>query len=161
MITNNLSTLKIHKLSQNQYDREKAAGNLDSTALYLTPDEDDLSIYATKYELDDKADKEHVHEISDINGLQSKLDEKANTAHNHTVANITDLTASATELNYTKGLTKSIKTSLDELDEVKLEESDLENYYTKTEVDSLELITLDDIDAICGSTISVARGVIF
>ena len=38
MITENLSTLKIHKLSQEQYDREKAAGNLDPSAFYLTPD---------------------------------------------------------------------------------------------------------------------------
>lgn len=52
MITENLSTLKIHKLSQAQYDREKEAGNLDETALYLTPDtEVDLSQYATKTEL--------------------------------------------------------------------------------------------------------------
>lgn len=39
MITENLSTLKIHKLSQVQYDRELADGNIDGTALYLTPDE--------------------------------------------------------------------------------------------------------------------------
>jgi hypothetical protein len=39
MITENLSTLKIHKLTQAQYDRELAAGNLDPTAMYLTPDE--------------------------------------------------------------------------------------------------------------------------
>ena len=50
MQTNNLSTLKIHKLSRAQYDREKAAGNIDDTALYLTPD-DDMNIYATKEEL--------------------------------------------------------------------------------------------------------------
>jgi len=36
--TENLFNLKIHRLSQAQYDREKAANNLDSTALYLTPD---------------------------------------------------------------------------------------------------------------------------
>ena len=48
MITENLSTLKIHKLTQEQYDRELAAGRIDETALYLTPDEDsDLSQYAT------------------------------------------------------------------------------------------------------------------
>lgn len=35
----NLPTLKIHKLTQEQYDREYAAGNLDPNALYLTPDE--------------------------------------------------------------------------------------------------------------------------
>lgn len=40
MITENLSILKIHKLTQEQYDREFAAGNIDETALYLTPDEE-------------------------------------------------------------------------------------------------------------------------
>ena len=39
MITENLSTLKIHKLTQAQYDRELAAGRIDENALYLTPDE--------------------------------------------------------------------------------------------------------------------------
>ena len=39
MITENLSTLKIHKLTQEQYDRELAAGRIDPNALYLTPDE--------------------------------------------------------------------------------------------------------------------------
>ena len=38
MITTNLSTLKIHKLSQEQYNRELAAGRLDENAIYLTPD---------------------------------------------------------------------------------------------------------------------------
>lgn len=47
MITENLSTLKIHKLTQAQYDRELAAGNIDENALYLTPAE-----YATKAELE-------------------------------------------------------------------------------------------------------------
>ena len=48
MITENLSTLKIHKLTQAQYDRELAAGNIDESALYLTPEEEiDLSPYAT------------------------------------------------------------------------------------------------------------------
>lgn len=47
MIIENLSTLKIHKLTQEQYDRELAAGNIDENALYLTPDEGiDLSEYA-------------------------------------------------------------------------------------------------------------------
>lgn len=46
MITENLSTLKIHKLTQEQYDRELAAGRIDESALYLTPDHED--IYAEK-----------------------------------------------------------------------------------------------------------------
>lgn len=40
MITENLSTLKIHKLTQAQYDRELEAGNIDPNALYLTPEEE-------------------------------------------------------------------------------------------------------------------------
>jgi hypothetical protein len=40
LITENLSTLKIHKLTQKQYERELAAGRIDENALYLTPDED-------------------------------------------------------------------------------------------------------------------------
>lgn len=39
MITNNLSTLKINKLTQEQYDRELAAGNIDENAIYLVPNE--------------------------------------------------------------------------------------------------------------------------
>lgn len=37
MITENLSTLKIHKLTQAQYDREFEAGRIEENALYLTP----------------------------------------------------------------------------------------------------------------------------
>ena len=33
----NLQSLKIHKLSQEQYDRERDAGNLNPNALYFTP----------------------------------------------------------------------------------------------------------------------------
>lgn len=36
MVTENLSTLKIHTLTEDQYDRERLAGNIDPTALYLT-----------------------------------------------------------------------------------------------------------------------------
>ena len=37
MTTENLSTLKIHSLTQEQYERELAAGRIDETAIYLTP----------------------------------------------------------------------------------------------------------------------------
>lgn len=38
MITTNMPTLQIHKLSQEQYDAAKAAGKIDENAIYLTPD---------------------------------------------------------------------------------------------------------------------------
>lgn len=39
MITENVSTLKINKLTNEQYNRELDAGNVDEKALYLTPDD--------------------------------------------------------------------------------------------------------------------------
>jgi hypothetical protein len=83
LITENLSTLKIHKLSQAQYDREFAAGNIDGDAIYLTPDEQvtllDLGVTATASEL-------------------NKMD---------------GVTATTTELNYCDGVTSNIQTQLD------------------------------------------------
>lgn len=80
MLTTNLETLKIHKLTKEQYERELAAGNIDANALYLTPEEDvDLSQYATKTEiseaqaalqlaLDGKADSSHTHNYLPLSG---------------------------------------------------------------------------------------------
>ena len=47
MKTENLSTLKIHKLSKVQYERELAAGRIEENALYLTPDEESDSVKYT------------------------------------------------------------------------------------------------------------------
>lgn len=75
MITENLSTLKIHKLTQEQYDRELEAGNIDSSALYLTPEEViDLSGYATKEEMEAKANASHVHTASNITSGTLSID---------------------------------------------------------------------------------------
>ena len=98
-ITNDLLTLKIHKLTQEQYDEAVQAGNIDENALYLTPDEEiDLSGYATIDQLDGKADATHEHDIDEISSLQSALDSnleaakeyangvvssKADSTHNH------------------------------------------------------------------------------
>lgn len=40
MITENLSTLKIHNLTKEQYEQEFEAGRIDENALYLTPYEE-------------------------------------------------------------------------------------------------------------------------
>lgn len=42
MITENVSTLKINKLTQEQYDRELAAGNIKDNEIYLTPVEEEV-----------------------------------------------------------------------------------------------------------------------
>ena len=59
MTTENLSALKIHKLTQAQYERELAAGRIDETALYLTEDDSD-STYATKSELEELITKHDI-----------------------------------------------------------------------------------------------------
>ena len=52
MYVESVSTLKIHKLTQEQYDRELAANNIDENAIYLTPHKEvDLSAYAKKTEV--------------------------------------------------------------------------------------------------------------
>jgi hypothetical protein len=63
--------------------------------------------------VDSKAEKTHSHVISDVTDLQSALDGKASSTHKHTVSEISDLTATATELNYVKGVTSNVQTQLD------------------------------------------------
>lgn len=86
MITENLSTLKIHKLTKEQYERELAAGRIDGNAMYLTPDEEiDLSPYATIEQLNAKANTVHSH--NDIYYTEAEIDakllSKSDSTHNH------------------------------------------------------------------------------
>ena len=81
-----LSTLKIHKLTQEQYEQEIENGTIDENALYLTPDEViDLSGYATIEDLTGKADVGHSHD--DVYYTETEIDtllvNKADVTHNH------------------------------------------------------------------------------
>lgn len=63
-----LQTLKIHKLTQEEYDQALKNGTLDENALYLTPNEAaDLSGYATIEALERKAN------LSDLELLQNMI----------------------------------------------------------------------------------------
>lgn len=62
MIIKNLSTLIIHKLTQEQYDREKAAGRLDENALYLTPDTSSTQVIVT-------ADNTDIDSFFSVDGI--------------------------------------------------------------------------------------------
>lgn len=87
MTTQNLSTLKIHKLTKAQYERELAAGNIDANAIYLTPDEAvDLS--------------EYVKSLSDL-GITATAAE---------LNKLDGVTTTTTELNYVSGVTSKIQT---------------------------------------------------
>lgn len=226
MITENLSTLKIHKLTQEQYDRALAAGTLEDNALYLTPD-DDSNQYATVEQLNEKADKtlrvtlsendgvytanykaseiiEHINNGGDtlliyeglalplvgtINGVviyhnvttflsvdylfesttvivyedSAEVEAKsyedplsAGFIKGETVASIYETKNDASgKLSEAKSYAK---TYTDNALSNKADSSHSHNdiYYTKTEIDNLELVSIDDIDTICGATIQVA-----
>lgn len=133
MITENLQTLKIIKLTQEQYDREAAAGNLDENALYLTPDEaTDLSGYATVEQLNTKADAEHSHDdvyYTEVE-IDTLLENKADASHNH------DDSYDA------KGSAKAVQDNLDILSQTVEDKADTNHshndvYYTETEIDTL------------------------
>lgn len=85
MVTENLSTLKIHKLTQAQYDRELNNGTIDANALYLTPEEaidlSTLGVTATAQELN------YVDGVT--SNIQTQLDSKAFSNHNHAANAIT------------------------------------------------------------------------
>ena len=81
-----LSTLKIHRLTQEEYDEKVASGEIDNNALYLTPNEEiDLSNYATTEQLNAKANVNHNHD--DVYYTETEIDEllsnKAEAIHNH------------------------------------------------------------------------------
>ena len=55
--------------------------------------------------------------------------------------------------SYDEGSEVALKSDLDDID--------LSNYYTKEQIDAMELITVSDIDTICGGSIQYAEEVLF
>lgn len=165
MITENLSTLKIHKLTQAQYDREVQNGTIDENALYLTPDEEiDLTPYALK------ADVASTYETksdaaSKLNDAKAYADSAANEVKNDL------LNGAGTAYDTLKELGDLINENtdaIDALETVATSKADKDHthddrYYTEAEIDAMVFITVDDIDTICGTTIELASdsGVVF
>lgn len=79
-----------------------------------------------------------------VDALEQAIGNKADKTHSHAMSDITGLQA-----------------KIDSLEGNKVDNSTLSNYYTKTQIDELELITVSDIDAICGTTIQMASEVMF
>lgn len=115
-----IPTLKIHKMSQEQYEQALANGAIDESALYLTPDEDGY----TQVEIDEimsgKADVAHTHTIDNVTNLQTELDGKVPTSRTVNGKSLAgDVTLSASDVG-------AAPSSHDHNDE----------YYIKSEVDS-------------------------
>ena len=137
MITENLQTLKIIRLTQEQYDRESAAGNLDENALYLTPDEaTDLSGYATKDELNGKADAEHNHDDAYYTKteIDTALENKAGSTHSHEISDITNLQTALDD----KVSSNDWDSLVDTVDgKANTDHTHDDRYYTETEIDTM------------------------
>lgn len=130
-------------------------------------------LFATKSDLSTeiakKADASHTHTISNVTNLQSTLDSKVPTSR--TVndkplsANITlsasDVGAAPSSHNHNDEY--YVKSEVDSKLSGKSDNGHSHNdlYYTKTQIDNYELITVDDIDAICGSDIASASDLTF
>ena len=156
-----LSTLKIHRLTQEEYDEKVASGEIDNNALYLTPNEEiDLSNYATTEQLNAKADVNHNHD--DAYYTETEIDEllsnKAETIHNHdslydSFGSSNDALASAKEYSDTN--LENAKSYSDSGDSAILEES---KTYTDNEVSQktqVQIIASDVSEAL--STLKIHK----
>lgn len=83
LTTENVSTLKIHKLSQEQYDSALASGNIGDKEIYLVPDEEvDTSNFVTVEQLNGKVNNDdfatYKSEVqASLDSKQEQLDTKA------------------------------------------------------------------------------------
>lgn len=73
MITENLSTLKIHKLSQEQYNKVVESGDAESNALYLTPVEDDIKKHNSSTTAHEDIRKAVSDNTKRVNNLEEDL----------------------------------------------------------------------------------------
>jgi archaellum component FlaC len=159
--TQNLSNLKIHKLSQAQYDREKAKGQLDSTAIYLTPDNSEEAI------------SELANRISEQDETLTNIGYTANYAVNQ-VNNldgyITGLTSTVSDLsesidtvsgqaNSAEGVAQGVRADLEELKNIILPS----NYVSREEL-TANYVTVSDlvntVDSKIASTFVYKDGVL-
>ena len=111
-------------------------------------------------------------QTSDGTLLEDKIQADLDAAKTEILANVTipvDEALSPTSENPVQN--KVVNSKFEEVDAIisameesinsKVDSAALSNYYAKTEIDSLELITVDDIDTICGGTIQYAEDVMF
>lgn len=121
MNTENLSTLKIHKLTKEQYERELAAGRIDVNAFYLTPEEavklSDLGVTATAAELN-YVDGVTSNVQTQIDSKVDKIDGKGLSTNDYTT----------TEKNKLDGIEENATNTVD-LTAVKVQNT--EHTYTK------------------------------
>lgn len=130
MTTENISTLKINKLTQEQFDNAMASGSVQDKEIYLVPDEEvDTSNFATTEQLNGKVDNDDFTTYK--NEVQASLDSKQDiisgaastiTSNNLSADKVLVSNASGkvsvsdvstTELGHLTGVTSGIQSQLD------------------------------------------------
>lgn len=164
MITQNLSTLKIHKLTQEQYNRELAAGRIDENAIYLTPDDgsdiviDEVLSETSENPVQNKIVKAAIDALAGLVGDEDVSVQISTAVGEHeadTDAHITAAERTAWNNKVDKVSGKQLSTN-DYTTAEKTKLSYVAEYATKDEA-----LTSADISEVFGTTITVAEEVGF
>ena len=92
MLTENLSTLKINRLTQEQYDTALTNGNINANELYLTPDDNELDTSAFLRVTD-------VGSAVDINPINADTLEGKSASYFATASNVSTINNSLNTIN--------------------------------------------------------------
>ena len=92
MLTENLSTLKINRLTQEQYDAALTSGSINANELYLTPDDNELYTSAFLRVTD-------VGSAVDINPINADTLQGKNASYFATASNVSSVNNSLNKIN--------------------------------------------------------------
>ena len=92
MLTENLSTLKINRLTQEQYDTALTNGSINANELYLTPDDNELDTSAFLRVTD-------VGSAVDINPINADTLQGKNASYFATASNVSSINGSLNTIN--------------------------------------------------------------
>ena len=92
MLTENLSTLKINRLTQEQYDTALTNGSINANELYLTPDDNELDTSAFLRVTD-------VGSAVDINPINADTLEGKSASYFATASNVSTINNSLNTIN--------------------------------------------------------------
>ena len=92
MLTENLSTLKINRLTQEQYDAALTNGSINANELYLTPDDNELDTSAFLRVTD-------VGSAVDINPINADTLQGKNASYFATASNVSSINGSLNTIN--------------------------------------------------------------
>ena len=92
MLTENLSTLKINRLTQEQYDAALTSGSINANELYLTPDDNELDTSAFLRVTD-------VGSAVDINPINADTLQGKNASYFATASNVSSVNNSLNKIN--------------------------------------------------------------